>query len=105
MNSTKKPSRCRCDGLTRRDFLHVGMLSMFGLSVTDLLRFQTARAAGARSPKEVSCILVWLDGGPSHLETFDLKPDAPIEVRGEFKPIPTTVSGIQICEHLAVNTC
>jgi hypothetical protein len=76
------------------------MLSMLGLSVTDLLRFQTARAAGARSPKEVSCILVWLDGGPSHLETFDLKPDAPIEVRGEFKPIPTTVSGIQICEHL-----
>ena len=100
MQTAHDPSVCRCDGLTRREFLHLGVLSALGLSLADLLRFQSAHAAGARSGKEVSCILIWLDGGPSHLETFDLKPDAPIEVRGEFKPIATSVSGIQICEHL-----
>lgn len=94
----------RCDGITRRDFFHLGVLSAFGLSLTDLLRLQAQNAikdgAAGASRKSVSCILLWLDGGPSHLEMFDLKPDAPIEVRGEFKPIPTAVDGIQICEHL-----
>src|ERR1041384_835499 len=88
----------RCDGQSRRDFLHLGALSCLGLSLADLLRFQ-ALAANPRAQRDVSCILIWLDGGPSHLETFDLKPDAPIEVRGEFKPIKTAVPGIDICEH------
>jgi hypothetical protein len=91
----------RCDGVTRRDFLKLGVLSYLGLSLPDFLRLQ---AAHAQNPKprtqNPSCILIWLDGGPSHLDTFDLKPDAPSEVRGDFKPIPTNVSGIQICEHL-----
>jgi hypothetical protein len=90
--------------MTRRDFFHLGVLSSLGLSLADLLRLQSAQAAesgsGTRSQRDISCILIWLDGGPSHLEMFDLKPDAPQEVRGDFKPIPTSVSGIQICEHL-----
>src|SRR5215510_3228870 len=91
----------RCDGRSRRDFLHLGVLSCFGLTLTDLFRLRSARAAAAGKPsKDVSCILIWLDGGPSHLDTFDPKPDAPAEVRGDFKPIATSVPGIRICEHL-----
>src|SRR6185369_9799400 len=54
----------------------------------------------ARQTRHNSCILIWLDGGPSHLDTFDPKPDAPSEVRSQFKAIPTSVAGIQVCEHL-----
>src|SRR5688572_26739074 len=94
----------RCDGHTRRDFLHLGVLSCLGLSLADLFRARAAQAADAadarRSTKAVSCILIWLDGGPSHLETFDPKPDAPAEIRGEFKAIDSSVPGIRICEHL-----
>ena len=92
-NSSLHPDR-RCDGISRRHFLHLGLLSGFGLSLSDYFRLQ----AGADRAK--SCILIWLDGGPSHLDTFDLKPDAPSEVRSQFKPISTSVPGIQICEHL-----
>lgn len=72
--------------------------------MADLLRIK-AKAAEPSSPnthkrRAESCILIWLDGGPSHLETFDLKPDAPVEIRGEFKPINTDVPGIKISEHL-----
>src|SRR4029453_2221049 len=84
-----------CDGIARRDFLHLGMLTAFGLSLPDAFRLQAAPAE-ARLP---SCILIWLDGGPSHLDTFDLKPDAPAEGRGPFRPIDTRVAGIRICEH------
>jgi hypothetical protein len=87
----------RCDGVTRREILRVGAVSALGLTLTDFMRLRSAAAAPQR---DVSCILIWLDGGPSHLDTFDLKPDAPIEVRGEFRPIATNVPGIQICEHL-----
>lgn len=91
-------NRQRCDGITRRDTLKLGVLSSLGLSLADLLRLQSAQAAGQK--RETSCILLWLDGGPSHLDTFDPKPDAPAEVRGDFRPITTSVPGIQICEHL-----
>jgi hypothetical protein len=86
-----------CDGLTRRDFLHVGSLGAgaVGLSLADLGRLP----AEARS-REVSCILLFLVGGPSHLDTFDPKPDAPAEVRGPFRTIRTSVPGIHLCEHL-----
>ncbi len=87
--------RKRCDGVTRRDFVRVGGLTALGLGLTDLLRL---RAAAADESKARRCILIWLDGGPSHLETFDLKPEAPAEVRGPFQPISTNVPGIQICE-------
>jgi hypothetical protein len=98
-----RDSDCRCDGVRRRDVLKLGVLSCLGLSLADCLRLQHASAAssaGLPRRRDLSCILIWLDGGLSHLDTFDLKPDAPAEVRGEFKPIPTNVAGIQICEHL-----
>ncbi|HXG10021.1 MAG TPA: DUF1501 domain-containing protein [Gemmataceae bacterium] len=89
----------RCDGPTRRDMLRVGSLTALGLTLPDWFRL---RAAAREKPagRAKSCILLWLDGGPSHLETFDLKPDAPSEVRGPFRPIATNVPGIQICELL-----
>src|SRR5205823_11971859 len=72
--------------------------SFRGLGRPDFLRLQAAAAAGAA--RADACILLWLAGGPSHLDTFDPKPDGPVEVRGEFKAIPTNVSGIQLSEHL-----
>ena len=85
-----------CDGLTRRGFLTVGSLAVVGLTLPQLLRAE--EKAGKRSHKAV--IMVYLTGGLAHQDTFDLKPNAPAEVRGEFQPIPTNVPGIQIGEHL-----
>jgi len=99
MNASHPIPTRRCDGVSRRDFLHLGLLTSFGLSVADLLRLQ-ASAASPVSPRAKSCILIWLDGGPSHLDTFDPKPDAPSEVRSPFKDIATSVAGVRICEHL-----
>ncbi len=95
----------RCDGINRRDFLRVGGLAALGLGLGDFFHLQRAFAVGARLPrpytaKAKSCILIWLDGGPSHLETFDPKPDAPQEVRGPLKTIPTNVTGVRISECL-----
>src|SRR5205085_2482677 len=92
--------RYNCAGMARRDFLQLGLGGVMGLSFTDLLRYRAsaAEAAGKGSPKQVNCILIWMDGGPSHYETFDPKPDAPKEIRGEFKAIPTSIPGIQFCE-------
>ena len=91
-------SHRRCDGILRRDLLHVGGLTAFGLGLTDWLDLRGA-SASAPTATAKSCILIWLDGGPSHLETFDLKPDAPKEVRGPFRPIATNVPGIEISEY------
>src|SRR5882724_1416939 len=95
-------NRTRCDGVTRRDFLHLGLLTTLGLTLTDVLRLRAEGAAALFAPtaKARSCILIWLDGGPSHLDTFDPKPDAPSEIRSPFKSIPTNVPGVQVCEHL-----
>lgn len=91
----------RCDGVTRRDFVRVGGLTALGLGLADFLRLRNSVTANELAPRKArSCILIWLDGGPSHLETFDLKPDAPSEVRGPFQPISTAVAGTQICELL-----
>jgi hypothetical protein len=85
-----------CDGLRRRDFLHAGSLAFLGLTLNDFLKL---KALGAVSPdKDVNCIFLMLVGGPSHLDTWDMKPDAPAEIRGPYKPIPTNVAGIQISE-------
>lgn len=88
----------RCDGITRRDFLHLGFLTALGVSSADLLRLEAALPANKK--KATSCILIWLDGGPSHLDTFDPKPDAPREVRSQFNTVPTTIPGVHLCEHL-----
>ena len=80
----------RCDGVSRRDFLHLGVLTSFGISLPSLLRLQAAAAETGKEPARAkSCILIWLDGGPSHLDMFDLKPEAPSEVRSQFKSITT----------------
>jgi hypothetical protein len=92
------PVSQNCAGVSRRSFLKVGTLAALGLSLPDLIRRREAAAATGRKPANM--IFLWLDGGPSHLETFDLKPDAPAEVRGEFKPVETNVAGIRICELL-----
>ncbi len=88
-----------CDGVSRRNFLQVGAVGLAGLTLSDLLRADEAGSGDARYKKK-SIINVYLGGGPSHIDTFDLKPEAPKEFRGEFQPIDTTVPGIQICEHL-----
>jgi Protein of unknown function (DUF1501) len=85
-----------CDGVTRRSFLQVGALAMGGLSLPSIL--QAEQQAGTRSHKSI--IMVYLSGGLSHHDSFDMKPDATDEVRGEFRPIATKVPGIQISEHL-----
>jgi uncharacterized protein (DUF1501 family) len=88
-----------CDGVSRRSFMKIGALSFLGLTLPDFLRMRAAAAAPGEAKAE-ACILLWLGGGPSHLDTFDPKPDAPADVRGEFKAIDTNVTGIQVCEHL-----
>jgi uncharacterized protein (DUF1501 family) len=89
-----------CTGMSRRQFLRVGGLSALGLSLSNFLRLQQAAASQGTPRKAVNCILMWMQGGPSHHETFDPKPDAPAEIRGEFGTIPTTLPGIRISEHL-----
>src|SRR5436190_762518 len=89
--------------VSRRAAIGVGSLGVIGLSLADLFRMRAAAAAES-SPRAKSIILLWLWGGPSHLDTFDLKPKAPIQYRGPYAPIATSVPGIQICEllpHLA----
>ncbi len=85
-----------CDGLTRRDFLHAGALATLGISLPGFL---AQKAAGAvRNDADVNCIMLFLVGGPSHIDTWDPKPNAPAEVRGPFDPIATSVPGMQISE-------
>jgi len=87
-----------CSGLSRRSFLGIGGLTTFGLALPAYLRARETVPAGDR--KEVNCILMWMQGGPSHIDSFDPKPDAPVEIRGEFSTIPTTLPGIRFVEHL-----
>jgi hypothetical protein len=92
-----------CNGVTRRDFIQVGLTSVVGLGLCDLLRLRAVAAgsgpaSSVSAAKNVNCILIWLDGGPSHYESFDPKPDAPSEIRGEFKTIPTKIPGVHFSE-------
>src|SRR3954465_8237032 len=84
-------------GRDRRSFLKVGALGLGGLTLSGHLR---ARAESAKDSPKKAVILLWLAGGPSHIDMYDLKPDAPAEIRGEFKPIKTNVSGFEVGEHL-----
>src|SRR5919202_4556423 len=87
-----------CERFHRRDFIKLGAAGLFGLGLADLLRLE-ARAKKAKR-KASGVIMVWLAGGPSTIDQWDLKPGAPEEIRGEFKPIATSAPGIQVCEHL-----
>ncbi|MBC7855222.1 MAG: DUF1501 domain-containing protein [Pirellulaceae bacterium] len=86
-----------CSGLSRREMLTIGALGVGGLALPDLLKAEAKQGLG-KSRKAV--IMIYLCGAPPHQDMFDLKMDAPAEIRGEFQPIPTSVPGIQICEHL-----
>src|SRR5690349_4175920 len=87
--------RRACDGLTRREILRAGALSLFGATL-----LPAAATAAPSTGRARSIILLDLFGGPSHIDMFDLKPAAPPEVRGEFKPIASSLTGVQVCEHL-----
>ena len=95
MNQTS--SKKFCDGVNRRNFLRVGALAPFGVTLPGIFQ---AEAASNIKGNQRSVIMIYLSGGMAHQDSFDLKPNAPTEVRGEFKPIPTNVSGIEISEHL-----
>ncbi len=88
-----------CAGITRRDCLQLGLGATLGAGLVDLLRLRgQAATPGAKRP--TSCIMVWQDGGPTHYETFDPKPLAPAEIRGEFQPISTKIPGVSFSEHM-----
>jgi Protein of unknown function (DUF1501) len=91
-----------CDGVTRREALTAGALSVLGggFTLPRLLALEERRPAGARPGKAKSVLLLYLHGGAPTQDMFDLKPAAPVEIRGEFRPIATTVPGLQVCEHL-----
>jgi len=89
-----------CSGMNRRSFLKAGFLGLGGLTLADVLRLRAEQTAAGRSVRDTSVILIWKGGGPSHLDMWDLKPEAPAEYRGEFRPIATNVPGIDISEHL-----
>src|SRR5688500_20275634 len=85
-----------CDGMTRRDFFHAGALSMLGLTLPEYVQLQ--KTGAAKKDKDVNCVMLFLLGAPSQLDTWDMKPDAPEEIRGPFKQIKTNVPGIRISE-------
>src|SRR6476619_7290504 len=84
---------------TRREILRAGGLGAVGLTLPQLLFGQQA-APGSFTASADACIVVYLNGGPSHLDMWDMKPDAPVEIRGEFRPITTSVPGLQVSEYL-----
>lgn len=101
------PLFSNCSGpVKRRSFLEVGGLSVLGLGMSDFLRFQAQAKEGANHvvDKDTSVIFIWLPGGLPHMETYDMKPEAPSEYRGDFRPIKTNVPGIEVCELLPLHT-
>ena len=93
-----------CEGFHRRDFIKIGAAGLFGLTLPQLLRLESraraAEAEGGLKRRADAVIMVWLGGGPATIDMWDLKPNAPAEIRGEFKPITTSAPGVEICEHL-----
>src|SRR3989442_3803621 len=100
-----------CPGpLCRRSFLRMGALGVGGLSLSDVFRWRAMAATTAattaavpQSEPDTSVILIWLPGGPPHMETYDMKPNAPAEYRGDFRPIKTVVPGLDVCEYLPLH--
>lgn len=94
----------RCSGpASRRSFLEAGSLLLGGLTLGDVMKARAEAESIGQTPEDTSVILIWLQGGPSHMETYDLKPDAPIEYRGEMAPISTVVPGMDVCELLPLH--
>jgi hypothetical protein len=92
--------RAFCDGVSRRRMLQIGTIGTFGLSLPDLIKAEQSSAVHPASRSKKSVILVWMHGGPSQLDTFDMKPAAPREYRGPFSPIVSTLPGVEVCELL-----
>ena len=94
-----------CSGpLSRRSFLEVGGLSACGLGLGEIERLRAESTPPGETSSDTSVIFVWLPGGPPHMEMYDMKPDAPSDYRGEFRPIPTNVSGLDVCELMPMHT-
>ena len=93
-----------CNGLSRRDLLHIGGLGAFGVALSDLFRLKQLQALPASNSLKFgqakACLLIYKYGSPPQHETFDPKPEAPAEIQGEMRAIPTKIPGIDICEHL-----
>jgi hypothetical protein len=87
-------------GFSRRDFLRVGSAGLLGLTLSDILRLEARATASQERQRAQGVILVWMGGGPSHIDLWDMKPNAPDGIRGEFRPVRTRAEGIQICEHM-----
>src|SRR5579872_6145166 len=87
-----------CDGVSRRSFFQLGVAGMASLGLPEVLRAKAASAQSQSTSKNTSVILIWLDGGPGHMDMYDMKPDAPAEYRGIWKPIRTKVPGFDITE-------
>src|ERR1700709_376153 len=103
---TRTPSNIsKCPGpISRRSFLQVGTLALGGWGMSDLLRLRAlGQESSGKAAPDTSVIFVWLPGGPGHMETYDMKPDAPVEYRGIFSPIRTNVPGIDVCELLPLH--
>ncbi|MCA9219549.1 MAG: DUF1501 domain-containing protein [Planctomycetales bacterium] len=100
-----KTRTARCAGpVSRRTFLQIGSMAVGGLGFGDMLRLRSqAAAATAKAEPDTSVIFVWLPGGPPHMETYDMKPNAPLDYRGDFRPISTNVPGIDVCELLPMH--
>ena len=86
--------------LTRRNAIEIGYSTLLGSGLLNLTGHKTQASESSPTPRAKSVLFLFLFGGPSHLDTFDLKPQAPDDYRGEFRPIDTSVAGLQICEHL-----
>ncbi len=93
----ERGKRSNCEGVTRRDSLRLGLGGLISGGLVGSLRARAAERAGISTQAD-ACILIWMDGGPSHYETFDPKPEAPIEIRGEFRAIPTQTPGMQFSQ-------
>src|ERR1700712_302114 len=91
-----------CAGMTRRDCLQLGLTTLLGGGLASALRARGAedKSKAGSSGKAKSCILIWMDGGPTHYETFDPKPTAPVEFRGEFNSVATRITGARFSEHM-----
>ena len=93
--------RTDCEGFHRRDVLRVGVAGLLGMSLPDALRAEALNAPGPRVKKLATGVIqIWLSGGPATIDMWDLKPDAPEGIRGEFRPIATSAPGVSICEHM-----
>ena len=90
-----------CEGISRRDCLRLGLGSLVGGGLVGALKARALAGPQASTKRQAdSCILIWMDGGPTHYETFDPKPEAPVEIRGEFEPIQTKLPGVLFSKHM-----